>query len=266
MYDTCKLQYKLKYIDYLPDDYNGITNTDALQYGSYIHKIFEDGVEAKEVDELFTLATTLRKNYHFGPEKDKATEGNLKNFFHLNERLASKTVHIAAEQSFAIEIKDGFAINGIIDRIVKNKAGEYLVIDYKTSKRSMTKTEMYNDPQMVMYAFAISKMYNVPTSKVRVAHYYPHKDLLVDIKYTTAHVNNFMRKLVEKIWEIRKRKKSEFFPEVNQYCKWCGYYDICPRGQGTERILRETLDSDETKLRIKEKRDKAKAYNKQFKV
>jgi RecB family exonuclease len=43
VYDECKLKYKFKYIDYLPEK---DTNTDALQFGSYIHKIFEDGVKA----------------------------------------------------------------------------------------------------------------------------------------------------------------------------------------------------------------------------
>ena len=47
VYDECKLKYKFKYIDYLQEKE---TNTDALQFGSFIHKVLEEGVTAMTVD------------------------------------------------------------------------------------------------------------------------------------------------------------------------------------------------------------------------
>jgi RecB family exonuclease len=257
-YNDCKLKYKLRYIDYLDEDFNPNTNTDALQYGSYIHKIFEDGNDATTIEELQTIAADLRDSYHFGPEKDKNTQKNLRNFLALQEKLRSKCEDVSTEMFFAVEVGDDITLNGIIDRIVKNEKGEYLVIDYKTSKQAISKMDMFKDPQMIIYAFAIHKMFNVPYSKIRVAHYYPHLDKIVDLTYTSGHININIKKALKKVWDIRKRKKDDFFAEPNRYCRWCGYYDICPKGNGSEQLLQETV----MEHKEKKKAEKAEAKKK----
>ena len=237
VYDECKLKYKFKYIDYLPEKQ---TNTDALQFGSYIHKIFEDGVKCTEKQDLHEIADALRKNYTFDKSRESLTGKCISNFFRFNQSL-SGSEQISTEQHFAVELKDGYAINGIIDRVIKGSKGEYLVIDYKTSKRLSTKRDLFNDPQMLMYAFAVSKLYGVPLSAVTVSHYYPHVDKLVHVKFSEAHVLMYIRKLTQKIWEIRKRKKPDFFPQVNQFCDWCGYKEMCPkRGPSNHNMIYET--------------------------
>jgi len=225
VYDECKLKYKFKYIDYLQEK---STNTDALQFGSYIHKIFEDGVKATSEEELHQVAESLRSNYTFDKERENKIEICITNFLNFNNSL-SACEQVATEQIFAVELKQGYAVNGIIDRIVKSKDGGYLVIDYKTSKRASTKRELYNDPQMLLYAYAVSVLYTVPISAVTLSHYYPHMDKLVHVKFSEAHVLMYMQKLTQKIWEIRKKKKGDFFPQMNQYCNWCGYKDMCPK-------------------------------------
>jgi len=225
VYDECKLKYKFKYVDYLPEK---STNTDALQFGSYIHKIFEDGVGSTSTKELTDIAEILRSNYTFDKQREGKIEICIDNFFEFNNSLSS-CEQISTEQMFAVELKQGYAVNGIIDRIVKSKDGGYLVIDYKTSKRASTKRELYNDPQMLLYAYAVSVLYTVPISAVTLSHYYPHMDKLVHVKFSEAHVLMYMQKLTQKIWEIRKKKKNEFFPQVNQFCDWCGYKGMCPK-------------------------------------
>jgi len=225
VYDECKLKYKFKYIDYLPEV---STNTDALQFGSYIHKIFEDGVNCGTEEELGEIAEALRENYTFDKERESKIEKCIKNFLNFNNSL-SGCEQISTEQSFAVELKQGYAVNGIIDRVVKSEDGNYLVIDYKTSKRPSTKRDLIKDPQMLLYAYAISRLYTVPIASITLAHYYPHLDKLVHIKFSEPHVLMYMKKLTQKIWEIRKKKKDDFFPQVNQFCDWCGYKSMCPK-------------------------------------
>ena len=226
VYDECKLKYKFKYIDYLPETQ---TNTDALQFGSYIHKIFEEGVHSTSTDELWEIAEILRNHYKFDSGREKKIKACIDNFFKFNQSLSSNT-HVSTEQVFAVDLgKEGYAVNGIIDRVVKSKDGGYLVIDYKTSKRPSNKRDLFTDPQMLMYTFAISRLYKTPIGNITVAHYYPHLDKLVNIKFSEAHVLMYIRKLTQKIWEIRKKKKVEFFPQVNQFCNWCGYKSMCSK-------------------------------------
>jgi len=244
-YNECRQRYKFRYVDYLKDLYNPNSNTNALQFGSYVHKILEDGVDAKSVDELRELAGELRPNYKFSDKKKEAQlDKILVNFFNFNSQLEE---NVSTELPFEIKMTDDFAINGIIDRVIKGKTGKYLVIDYKTSRQAATKTSLFKDPQMLMYAFAIHKMYNVPFSDITVSHYYPHLDKLVSISYGPTQVNSFLRTLKSKIWEIRKKKAQDLKPVLNQFCDWCSFKNLCPEFGGTPRMLEEAKAKEKEK-------------------
>jgi len=243
-YLECKAKYKFKYVDYLRDIYNPNSNTDALQFGSYVHKILELGVNATTLLELQDLAKSLRKNYKFSSAKEKDMDKILKNFLSLNEKLEET---VSTEFPFEIDMPDDVKANGIIDRVVKGKTGKYLVIDYKTSRRPATKESLFKDPQMLMYAYAIAKMYNAPLEDVTVAHYYPHLDKIISICYGKTQISLFLRELKERVWEIRKKKKEELNPSLNQFCDWCQYKELCPEFGGTSKMLEEAKDAEKIK-------------------
>jgi len=237
-YTECELKYKYKYIHYLKEEYNETVSKDALQYGSYIHKILEDGVECSSVGELREHATRLRDNYEFkGREAD--TEKCLVNFLKFNKNL---TDTVSTEMRFRENVLEDLEVNGIIDRVVKGSTGKYLVIDYKTSKREKTKRELFNDPQMMIYAAAIAKIYSVNINEIMVAHFYPLTGNLVTISYLPSHVKNFIKRLDEKKWKIRKKKLVQFRPRVNMFCDWCGYKGICPSHGATDKTIEEALN------------------------
>jgi RecB family exonuclease len=243
-YNECKKKYQFKYVDYLKGIYNANSNTDALQYGSYVHKIFELGTELETIEELQALAGELRDNYTFSSVKEKNLQLILENFFVFNKKLETT---ISNEMVFEMDITDDFKINGIIDRVVKGKTGKYLVIDYKTSRRPTPKHELFSDPQMLMYAFAVSKQFNVPIEDVAVAHYYPHLDKLVSVKFGRTQMSVFLRGLKEKIWEIRKKKKVQLNPTPNQFCNWCQHKDLCPGFGGTPEMVEEAKKAEKEK-------------------
>ena len=243
-YNECKIKYKFRYIDKLRGIYNPNSNTDALQFGSFVHKIFEIGYNATTFEELEAIAADVRGNYKFTSKRESEVPKMLNNFLRLNEQLEE---HVSSEFAFDIPITDDFSVNGIIDRVIKGKTGKYLVIDYKTSKRPSEKTELYKDPQMLMYAYAIAKMYEVPFDQVTVAHYYPHLDKLVSVTYGPTQINLFMRTLKDKIWEIRKKKSCDFRPTLNRFCNWCQFKELCPEYGGTPQKLDEAKKAEKDK-------------------
>jgi len=246
-YDECQQKYAYKYIHYLPEEYNEDLSKDALQFGSYIHKILEDGVDSENEDELIEHAKRLRPSYTFkGRQEDIKT--CIKNFFKFNKNL---TESVSTEMRFAVKVLDDLEVNGIIDRVVKGETGKYLVIDYKTSKREKNKRELYTDPQLMIYAAAISKMYKVPITDIMVAHYYPLTGHLVSIRYLPSHIQNFLKRVDKKKWTIRKKKVDHFKPRRNQFCDWCGYKKLCPIFGGTSEALAEALDVKKSKPEAK---------------
>jgi len=119
-------------------------------------------------------------------------------------------------------------LNGIIDRVIKGDDGGYLIIDYKTSKREKTKVELYQDTQLKGYVYAISKLYEVPISKIVAAHYYPLTNNFVHVQYSVPQINAHLRKIVDEVWKIRKKKKDEMRSNRNEFCNWCAYKTACP--------------------------------------
>ena len=231
-FNQCNLKYKFKYVDRYEEMSK---NKDALDFGSYIHKIFELGYEKTSLEDLLTIAAECKKDYKITEEKDKQTEPCLRNFLRFN---ASLTETVGTELVYEIkqDEKNDISLNGIIDRIVKSPQGEYLVIDYKTSKKELKKHELYQNHQMQGYAFAVSKVFKVPLEKITVAHYYPVTGNVVSLKYSWAQISSYLRNKVDTVWKIRKRKKDEFPPSKNQFCWWCGYAKLCPEFTPPEKI------------------------------
>ena len=222
-FNQCKLKYRYRYVDRLPD--YDISNTDALHFGSYIHQIFEDGVEASDLSGLQHLAEQNRDNYKFNKSYEPKIELCLKNFLRFNATLPEVGV---SEQHFDLEVAEGITINGYIDRIIKGKEGGYLVIDYKTSKREKSKVELYQDPQLKGYVYAVHKLYDIPLNKITAAHYYPLTNTFVNVQYTANQIWAHIRAVVDDVWKIRKAKKVDLVPMRNQFCNWCSYKSLCP--------------------------------------
>ena len=222
-FKQCKLKYRYRYVDRLPD--YDISNTDALHFGSYIHQIFEDGVEASDLSGLQQLAEQNRDNYKFNKSYEPKIELCLKNFLRFNATLPEVGV---SEQHFDLEVAEGITINGYIDRIIKGKEGGYLVIDYKTSKREKSKVELYQDPQLKGYVYAVHKLYDIPLNKITAGHYYPLTNTFVNVQYTANQIWAHIRAVVDDVWKIRKAKKVDLVPMRNQFCNWCSYKSLCP--------------------------------------
>ena len=213
-FKQCGLKYLLEYEDKVPD----MGDRSALNFGSFIHRIFEEGVKAKSVEELEAIGSKFRKEYPFDNSYNGKIKTCLKNFLRFNASL-QETVGI--ELVFTIPLVEGVAYNGIIDRVIKAKNGDYLVIDYKTSKHEKTKLDLYEDNQLRGYVHALSVKYKVAIEKVQACHYYPLTDNLVRIKYTGAQIRGFLKELEKEVSNIQSSKKEDLVPHENEFCRFC---------------------------------------------
>ena len=247
-FKQCKLKYRYRYVDRLPEPEE--SNTDALHFGSYIHKILEDGVNAKTQEELVQIAEEVKGTYKVSEKYDGKDLKCIQNFLKFNEQLEDT---VACELVFEVPVKDDITLNGVIDRVIKGKDGGYLIIDYKTSKREKSKVELYQDSQLKGYVYAISKLYDVPFSKIIAAHYYPLTNNFVHVQYSTPQIAAHARKIVDEVWKIRKSKKDEMKPNRNDFCNWCAYKTACP-----EFCTMHEVQSKIDELKAKKASDKSR--------
>lgn len=245
-------------MDFLEDP-----GSDATQFGQYIHKIFEDGVEHTTQKPLLEIAKKLKDTYTFDAARGAKTSICISNFIKFNKSLMSATT-VSTEQKFLVKVTKDLTINGIIDRIVKGNDGGYLVIDYKTSKRPSSKRDLMTDPQMMMYAIAVHHLYKVPFEKITLMHFYPHLDKIVTIQYPKITLQGCIRKLTKMVWEVRKKKKDEFVARSNMFCGWCAYQALCPIMGGGNHI--ELYNEEISKKRIARKLKESKAKLEPFTV
>lgn len=221
-YKQCGWKFYLKYYERIPE--SG-TNADAMQFGSYIHKIFELGVGAKTYEELTKIAEEQRPNYTFNDSYEKKVFICLKNFLRFNASLEET---LGTEVDFKVALMEGTEQRVVIDRIIKSRQGNYLIIDYKTGADEKSKLELFNNDQLKAYTYAVSKHFNIPVTKITAAHYYPLTNNLVHVSFLPGQIHKYLTEVQKDVWDIRKKKKADFAPSKNQFCNWCGYKDKCP--------------------------------------
>lgn len=247
-YKECQLKYRYRYVDRIKEQ---AKNMDALQFGSYIHKVFEDGFETNDLGALTTIAEEVKKDYSFSESYNNKTQRCLENFLRFNASLEET---VATEMVYEVvhDEKHDIKLNGIIDRVIKGKDGGYLVIDYKTSKRELSELDLYQDRQMQGYAYAVHKLLKVPLSDIVVAHYYPVTNKFVTVKYSPNQIRKYLKEKVDQVWKIRKSKKVDFKAMQNQFCNWCGYKSMCPLFN-SGRVCEERLEALKQAKRTKKK-------------
>jgi putative RecB family exonuclease len=247
-FKQCQLKYRYRYVERLPEPAE--SNTEALHFGSYVHKILEEGVNATTQDELVRIAEEVKGSYKISKKYTGKDLKCIDNFLEFNSKLGES---VATELVFEVPVKDDITLNGVIDRIIKGDDGGYLVIDYKTSKREKSKVELYQDSQLKGYVYAISKLYNVPFSQIVAAHYYPLTNNFVHIQYSAPQINAHLRSIVDEVWKIRKKKKEELRPSKNEFCNWCVWKKKhCPEFSDGITVQKAV---EESKLQKKKKED-----------
>jgi len=208
-----------------------VDNTDHLQFGSYLHRIFELGIKCTKLEELLIIAKEERDNYTFFESRNKEIKNHLMNFLVFAGRVRDNV--IATEQSIEIPILDSkgkevFSTNPKIDLLVQGKRGKILIVDFKTGKNEKTQFELLKDNQLRFYTMVVSESMNIPVNKVSASLMYTKSGRLTNpITYTPQMIASFKKGCIDDVWRLRKKKKLDLAPRLNRFCNWCQFKGLC---------------------------------------
>jgi RecB family exonuclease len=164
----------------------------------------------------------------------------LRRFF--KRRVEMENQVFAVEKEIKIDLGDGMHLVGYIDRIDKVKDGEYVIVDYKTSK---TPYDINKNNQLDIYALGFIQALGGPNIKV-------HKQLdfikAGSVTPRQLHDNLANEQIENNLYdlasEIRDKKTTEhnnaeaWIPHDNDFCWACDFKDRCYRDRGiTESIF-----------------------------
>jgi RecB family exonuclease len=237
-FDQCKFKYLAKYVDHI--DPTTEVNDGKMVFGNFIHRIFELGYKATTFKELHDIADSIRSTYKFDRSLEPKIEVCFKNFLAFSAGLPKDNQPLP-EWFYQIQLTEDIIYQGVIDRLILGKDNGLLIIDWKTGAHEKSKGDLLDDPQLLGYALAAHLKFKVPFSKITCAHYYPVTDHFINIRYNKAQVLTFVREKKDKVWTIRKLRKSELMPCKNEYCNQCEYKALCPLFGGSKILYEQAL-------------------------
>jgi len=251
VWNDCKLKYHYRYNEHLEEEYEHGSG-DALEYGNFIHKVFELGVSSTSVEELNIISESIRKDYRFSKSYNTKIPVMLDNFIRFNKPLSGT---IATEMKFEVDIPffttHKVVLIGKIDRVIR--IGDFfIVIDYKTSKKEENYVDLCKNNQLKTYAYAIHRMFNVPLPKILCMLYYPQTNNHPKVKFNDSQIKMHLNNIVRDVIKIKKSKKSEMIAEKNEFCNWCGFRKLCYIWESNKILLESNIQA------AKDKRDKKK--------
>ena len=225
MYERCPLQFKFSKIMRIP------TRKDAaLDLGTVVHEIAEEFGKRKMNCQEYGLDDGMKmfrdmwsaKPYRGGISEDSTAERTKKMLdSYLRWDSESKNPMVSTEDKFSARIC-GVRFTGKIDRLEKNREGEYEFVDYKTGRNIPSKAKAMADSQLNIYAEAIrAKTGRLPA---RASLFYPELDKVVEYDITSESVKESMESISEVINEILK---ENFEATPGSACWQCGYSSIC---------------------------------------
>lgn len=226
-YEDCPQKYKFAYVDRLPKMFKPRPD---LALGNNLHNTLKEFYESLSFmpHSLENLIQVLKDNWEgknlFPSREDEKLNFNLAqkilvDYYHKHKNNLRPA--LALERSFSLPLNE-HVIYGKIDRLDSDLAEKIEVIDYKTSRRIMTQEDMAQDPQLVIYAMAVEKLYQRYPENISL--YFLRNNFKLTLPFDPSKI----QKTKERILETIARIESQKFPaRSSPLCDYCDYEHLC---------------------------------------
>jgi hypothetical protein len=219
----CPYSWYLKYVELnYPEKQNDVTD-----FGNLCHKIAEN-YYGGGLPELRRLYREYEKNYIISPEyKPKIGKAMQRLDVFYNAKLANSP-KVYREKEFRIAIDPYIDVVGLVDVIYKDSNNEWVVVDYKSSKKFGNFFE-----QFAFYYYLISKVTGKTPDRFKFESVYfcagngfELKDFVKsyilekeDIEISESRIQNGINTILK--LDVDDKNKWKKKPSI--LCNWCDY-------------------------------------------
>lgn len=217
VFDQCKLQYKLKYVDKIKIEQ---PDTPDLVFGRMIHKVAE--IYDPEKDNKEEIVKIVKEFPELPKEYKALIPQTYKNLLHsFFDKYGKYPAKTETEYNFQ---DDEVWIYGIVDRLIEQEDA-YIAVDYKTSKTRGLDRHIF---QLKFYTVLLSKNHDISPDKIRLMIYYPRIDEYDRTQFSNSEISLFEKELRRKIRKIQDNKKWN--ATQGFHCRWCPFFktEYCP--------------------------------------
>jgi len=266
-FGQCPQRYKFQVIEKVPSKKSKEAIFGTLVHSALEHMFSNDPV-FPTLEEVVVQFTTKLHSSTF-PKSEVARFEKLG--IDLIEKYYKKNppwnfTPIGLETFFEIQIEDPDApegtephrIAGKIDRLDKCADGTVEVIDYKTSRRLPSQTDVDGDFQLSIYQQAVLHRWpKLKPEQITLSLYFLRASEKISTTKSVKQAESAKAYIVNRIHDIEEATKSNSFPpKPTPLCEWCSYKPICPAW----RHLYKTTKPEEFTPTEKEAQEIAKKY------
>jgi putative RecB family exonuclease len=239
-FDQCRYKYKLQYIDKVKVD---IPTTIECFMGDMVHQALEKlysmlkfektmGVEevivfynqlwAKEyVPEILVAKADQGLT---SEDYRKMGEKFLIDYYFKHQPFNDLTI-IGLETQDKMDLPNGDQWHVRIDKLGRDKEGNYYVCDYKTNSRMKMQEDADEDKQLAMYSVWVRDKFP-GANKVVLKWHMLAFNADVESSRSDEDLKKLQNEIVEKITEIEAA--TEFPTNKTALCNYCVFKNICP--------------------------------------
>jgi putative RecB family exonuclease len=255
-YETCPLQYRLRYIDQIDverretvESFVGRRVHEALEH---LHQQLLEGVVLSRQQLLTHLQTSWHREWHdqvlivrpemTEPDYFKFAERCVNNYYRANQPFdRDHTVAIEMAVVFPLDEERDIQIKGYVDRLARTAPGRYEIHDYKTTRRLPKQESVDRDRQLAFYHMGIQEMMGDAEEVKLVWHFLAYNRTFTS-RRSPGQLEKLRGQTLELIGRIDEATVAGDFPHNrSRLCDWCDYRAMCPAWNVVQETL--TLDS-----------------------
>lgn len=224
-YLRCPQQWKLKYVDRLPEEPKPFLNL-----GSAVHaalETFYDGRLTKPPP-LEEVLTAFEEEfdpdaYQTEEERERRHRNGLEMVRAYYEKHAEDfEPAFDTEKRLSFEV-GGVPFTGFVDRLDKVDGDKLRVVDYKTG-RAVDLERVRTDRQLTLYQLGVEQMFGMEVASLAL--YHVNSQTLLE---APRHNEETVEALKNTAQEVARNIQNERFePDPGHYCQWCDFQPYCP--------------------------------------